>query len=116
MFIYKSYSYLGVDNQVSLGIRENIRGKRDNKRDLQGYRIQVIHFLVKTKFTNLKRSNLLKREWQTMDMYGVGARHQNTIEEQTIIIIIQAARSATTYAAIYWPEPTLKTLLHLNMQ
>jgi hypothetical protein len=105
IYVDHASGYMFVNNQVSLGVSETLKGKHQFEREARQCGIQIRGYRGDNgvyKEKEFQKDLLIKG--QTMEYCGVGAHHQNGIAERAIRTVSESARAMMIHAAIHWPE------------
>lgn len=107
VFVDHASGYFYVQNQVSLGAHETIRGKhRFERHAIQGGTSILGYRGDNGIYRSSEFRADLDRLHQTIDFSAVGAHHQNGVAERAIRTISDSARAMLIHAMIHWPLET----------
>jgi hypothetical protein len=111
IYVDSASGFVYVQNQVSLGVIETLRGKHLFEREIGTCGVTIRAFRTDNGvFKSKEFQDNLNIRGQFIDFSGVGAHHQNGIAERAIRTITESARTMLLHAAIHWPEEVTLSL------
>jgi hypothetical protein len=102
---YQSSGWQSYKNQVSLRIGETLKGKHNFECFAKQFNVNINHYHADNApfGANEFKADIANQD-QALTFSGVGAHHQNGVEERSIRTVTQWARAMLLHSILHWPE------------